>query len=81
MQDMATTARTKGVSNQEQYVSTDLQMDRSGLAVYLERLEVFLKDNFPECVLMPTKSNMIDSSKAAEGKNPAYKHRNKSASE
>jgi P4 family phage/plasmid primase-like protien len=49
---------------------------------YLARMERFLKEDYPECVLMPTKNNdpcFEASDGAAQGKNPLRPHKGASA--
>ena len=58
---------------------SDLATGTKVMIPYLKRMERFLKNYFPDCILVPSLNNMCGSH--PQGKNPAYKHKGVPSSE
>lgn len=66
----------------EMIITPKNENDDRKLLKYAHHMTAFLKQNFPQCVLMPTENNYSNSKKNIEnGKNPAYSHKDKSTEE
>lgn len=44
---------------------------------YLKKIEIFLRTNFPECILIPTRNNFC-TTQGEDKKNPAFLHKDRS---